>query len=1664
MANSLNIKPEEVMLDDLNSENDPEMRKCVYTSTSDGNSHIQLEASTTKKGISHNSSSQSNESTQNGISRSWSKENLFIKIEKMILEDLDWENEPACVEKSLYLNDDNPKNVEVNTTNQGISHNSNFEIQRESICKFSTGNESTQNNMISNESFVIKSEEVMLDDIDWENEPQCVGTSTSPNENSTNTLKLSITKQGISHNSNPEILEKDVCALPESNESTQNNMISNASFVIKPEEVMLDDIDWAKEPQCVGTSTSPDENSTNKLKLSATKQGISHNSNSMMQKENVYVLSASNESTPSNEISKIENHVIKPNAVNLEKPAGIEKSLCTYENNPKNSEVISTNQIVSHVFNQEEDEDSDFFHELSNSDEFSEYSDSAEPTHIKENLPIRGKLGLVPANRVLDKITMPNESVQNNIKNSFSTEVEKDGTSEIAIPNELVQNNIKENSNTELQRVNTSQIAMLNESTQNNIEESSSTRVERANTTEIAMLNESVQNNIKNSSSTEVKRDDTSEIAILYPIAMLNESVQNNIKESSITDIERADTSEIAILKELGQINIEESSSTEIERADTSEIEMLNELGQNNIEESSSTEIERADTSEIAMPNELVQNNIEENSNTELQRVNTSQIAMLNELVQNNIEESSSTEIERADTSEIAMPNELVQNNIEENSNTELQRVNTSQIAMLNELLQNNIEESSSTEIERADTSEIAMPNELVQNNIEENSNTELQRVNTSQIAMLNELVQNNIEESSSTEIERADTSEFAMLNELVQNNIEESSSTEIERADTSEIAMPNELVQNNIEENSNTELQRVNTSQIAMLHESTQNNIEESSSTQVERANTSEIAMLNESVQNNIKNSFAILYPISMLNYSVQNSFAILYPIGMLNESVQNNIEENSNTELQRVNTRQIAMLNESTQNNIEKSSSTEIERADTSEIVMLNESVQNNIKNSSSTELERDGSNETAILYQIAMPNESVQNNIEENSNTELQRVNTSQIAMLNESTQNNIEKSSSTEIERADTSEIVMLNESVQNNIKNSSSTELERDGSNETAILYQIAMPNESVQNNIEENSNTELQRVNTSQIAMLNEWTQNNMEESCSTEIERADTSEIAMLNESVQNNIGESSSTETRNNIRNSSQTRGLGVEAKTLECQRGSRRRGRRRWGEAPRVRETSGGAGSFPTHHFEREMEVFQTLPLCSGKPKLNARNYIMLLDKKTGDRHYWYCNQKRNHYCPGRVITQLVEGNHVVQKFKDHNHPASPHSIETIKFVNAVKTTAKHTNDLPCRVIETAMASTSEIDCPYLPSVNALRSMIHNIRRENRPAEPRTVSDINVLPAYRVTLKGDEFLIIDVTSADNTRILVFSTSTNIRHLSEGEFWIMDGTFKTVPTLFYQLYTIHTKVGFTNSRILPMVYILMTAKSQVAYSRLFEEIKQYAATHGVTLAPQILISDLEIAAINASQSVFPGVENKVCFFHFGQCVWRNIQKSGLADNYQNDRVFALKLRQLTALAFVPAVGIPAALEVLRPTMPVEANVVVKWLDEHYVNGKDNIQPDGTVTRIPPRYPPEMWSIYSSTIDCLPRTQNVVEAWHRRWETLVGRAHVGFHKIMVEFQKEQNTVESVVEQILEGAPRPKLRREAISRESRIQFIVQEYWQRTTLEYLQGLAQNFQFR
>jgi hypothetical protein len=142
---------------------------------------------------------------------------------------------------------------------------------------------------------------------------------------------------------------------------------------------------------------------------------------------------------------------------------------------------------------------------------------------------------------------------------------------------------------------------------------------------------------------------------------------------------------------------------------------------------------------------------------------------------------------------------------------------------------------------------------------------------------------------------------------------------------------------------------------------------------------------------------------------------------------------------------------------------------------------------------------------------------------------------------------------------------------------------------------------------------------------------------------------------------------------------------------------------------------------------------------------------------------------------------------------------------------------------------------------------------------------------------------------------RIFMFTTKENLEFLKNSSMWFVDGTFKVAPVLFTQLFVIH---GMRGKSIFPLVYVLTPRNDTATYSLKLETV----------LAPDIIMSDFELASLNAFKAVFPAAEQKGCFFHFAQAFHRQIQQhSDVFQLYNDNADFRLQLRFLVALAFVP-------------------------------------------------------------------------------------------------------------------------------------------------------------
>ena len=202
-----------------------------------------------------------------------------------------------------------------------------------------------------------------------------------------------------------------------------------------------------------------------------------------------------------------------------------------------------------------------------------------------------------------------------------------------------------------------------------------------------------------------------------------------------------------------------------------------------------------------------------------------------------------------------------------------------------------------------------------------------------------------------------------------------------------------------------------------------------------------------------------------------------------------------------------------------------------------------------------------------------------------------------------------------------------------------------------------------------------------------------------------------------------------------------------------------------------------------------------------------------------------------------------------------------------------------------------------------------------------------------------------------------------------------------------------------------------------------------------------------------------FPGVQIHGCFFHLAHNVHKKLKEFGLQNMYKNNPDFALKAKMILALSFVPIPHINAYLNRLAEEIPTELEPLLDWFEDTYI-----VRPSRRGNeRLTPLFSVEMWNLYDRTIREEDRTNNHAEAAHRKIYAELGVHHPVIWKFISCLRKIQRGRDIYYEQLVAGHnPRQKLLK-YIRNDARILKIVHSFHYRDPLEYLRGLAHNYEF-
>ena len=195
--------------------------------------------------------------------------------------------------------------------------------------------------------------------------------------------------------------------------------------------------------------------------------------------------------------------------------------------------------------------------------------------------------------------------------------------------------------------------------------------------------------------------------------------------------------------------------------------------------------------------------------------------------------------------------------------------------------------------------------------------------------------------------------------------------------------------------------------------------------------------------------------------------------------------------------------------------------------------------------------------------------------------------------------------------------------------------------------------------------------------------------------------------------------------------------------------------------------------------------------------------------------------------------------VAQTHQRTHASDSEGNDLLKARAGIKRSAKDTAEKTQNIITANIAGLQENVLARLPNIETIRRDVRRNRPNNHPAVPDINDTQFAIPLnYIVDGLDQQFFVYDNGRPD--RILLFGTDEGFRVLSNSQDWFLDGTFKSSPVQFMQLYTVH---GLTNHRNIVGAYALLPNKRRATYVEMLTEVQRLTRN----AMPHSLITDFE-------------------------------------------------------------------------------------------------------------------------------------------------------------------------------------------------------------------------
>lgn len=382
--------------------------------------------------------------------------------------------------------------------------------------------------------------------------------------------------------------------------------------------------------------------------------------------------------------------------------------------------------------------------------------------------------------------------------------------------------------------------------------------------------------------------------------------------------------------------------------------------------------------------------------------------------------------------------------------------------------------------------------------------------------------------------------------------------------------------------------------------------------------------------------------------------------------------------------------------------------------------------------------------------------------------------------------------------------------------------------------------------------------------------------------------------------------------------------------------------------------------------------------GRPTAIYKNfeYVKVRENKNGDV-YWRCKMYQSYKC--KALLKTSEDRIVSNNDQEHTHQGNISTSLAHLAVARMKEKMGETSATPAAVIGIV---SHQLDDHVLQALPKRATLTRSLQR-HRKAALADNDDGAVLPPppsdtnFDVPQRFADMVLYD-SGRDGSRVLIFGNHDLLDGLARARLWLADGTFKVVPSIFFQLYTIHFELVPGNNPV--AVYCLVQNKERATYDIILQQLKILIPTAN----PARILVDFETAAMSAFQSAYPNAAISGCYFHLCLSVLRKVNEIGMKQAYENDNIVREAVRCIPALALVPEDDVIDAFELLSDDIGEvheQMPELLSYFEHTYIRGRRRAGRNAQYG--PSLFSIERWNQHQAAADGIARTTNSVEGWH---------------------------------------------------------------------------------